>query len=609
MAGSKSELVQILRECAFLMELNGENPFRCRAYENGARVLEGVEGEPSDWIASGALGGIKGIGKGLQDHIQEYLKSGTIETYKELREKIPAGLIEMTNIPGLGPKKIKSVWENLGIDTIEKLEAASKDGSVASLAGFGAKTAEKILAGIEQRRSFSGRHRLDVAHETAELVLAHLKKVKSIRRIEVAGSLRRRRETVKDLDFVVESDKPAEVMEAFVATPRVLRVVNHGETKSSVLFDNGVPVDLRVVAHDEYAAALNYFTGSKEHNTHLRGRAKKMGLKLNEYGLFPADSETALPCPDESKIYERLGLEYVEPELREDVGEIEAAETHRLPKLITMKDMKGLLHCHSTYSDGKSTLREMTLAAREAGYLYFGICDHSKTAAYAGGLREETVKRQHEEIAKLNEEIEGITILKGIESDILGEGELDYDDPILESFDFIVASIHSRFQMSRDEMTARVCRAVEHPATVILGHPTGRLLLEREPFQIDLERVFEVAAASKVAIEINASPWRLDLDWKYIRQAKKAGCLFSINPDAHHVAGIAEVEYGIGVARKGWLGPDDVINTMSLKEFRAWLSGRRQGRVSPPPLERKFEAADEGVPVARKGARKSKAKS
>lgn len=606
MAGSKSELVHILRECAFLMELNGENPFRCRAYENGARVLEGVEGEPTDWIANGTLEGVKGIGKGLLEHIQEYVNSGTIETYRELREKIPAGLIEMTNIPGLGPKKIKSVWENLGIDTIEKLEAASKDGSVAALAGFGEKTAEKILAGIEQRRSFSGRHRLDVAHGTAELVLAHLKKLKSIRRMEVAGSLRRRRETVKDLDFVVDSDNPAEVMDAFVTTPHVLRVVNHGETKSSVLFDNGVPVDLRVVAHDEYAAALNYFTGSKEHNTHLRGRAKKMGLKLNEYGLFPTDSAVALPCPDEAKIYERLGLDYVEPELREDVGEIEAAETHTLPKLITMKDMKGLLHCHSTYSDGKSTLREMTLAARGAGYSYFGICDHSKSAAYAGGLREDTVKRQHEEIAMLNDELGGITILKGIESDILGDGALDYDNPFLDSFDFIVASIHSRFQMTREEMTARVCRAVQHPATVILGHPTGRLLLEREPFQIDLERVFEVAAASKVAIEINASPWRLDLDWKYIRQAKKAGCLFSINPDAHHVLGIPEVEHGIGIARKGWLGPEDVINTLTLEQFRSWLGKRKQGRTPPPG---QIESSEPPPSAPRKAARKSRAKS
>ncbi len=574
MAGTKAELLDLLRESALLMELKGENPFRCRAYENGARALEAIEGDPAEWLATGALDGVKGIGKGLTEQIEEFVSTGTLSTYEELKREIPAGLLDVARIPGLGPKKVKVLWEKLGVDTLEKLEAAAREGKIAELAGFGAKSAEKILAGIEQRRKFSERHRADVAREAADSILATLKKLKSVRRIEVAGSMRRRRETVKDLDFVVDGSDADAIMKAFTEMPGIERVVNHGETKSSVLMKSGIPADLRVVASDEFAAALNYFTGSKEHNTHLRGRAKKMGMKLNEYGLYRDGDEKFIPCRDESDIYKALGLAYIEPELREDGGEIEAAENGTLPTLITESDMRGMLHCHSTYSDGHSTLTEMAEATRKLGYEYFGICDHSRSAAYARGLSMEQVLRQHEEIEKLNASQKKFVILKGIESDILAGGELDYPDDFLEKFDFVVASVHSRFQMSREEMTERICRAIAHPATNILGHPTGRLLLEREPYQLDMERVLESAAKHGVAMEINASPWRLDLDWRVLRQAKKLGCRFAINPDAHHVSGLAEVSYGIGIARKGWLGAEDVINTMKLEDFRRWLKKR-----------------------------------
>ncbi len=572
----KTQFIATLRECAALMEINGENPFRCRAYENAARALEGLQGEPADWLASDVLAGVKGIGKGMIEHIEEWAKTGELKTHEELKARLPTGLLDMYAIPGLGAKKVKALWEKLGVDSLEKLEKAAAGEAVASLPGFGRKTADKILAGIEQRRRFSGRHRLDVGLAIAEDVLARLRRLKAVRRIELAGSLRRRRETFKDLDFVVESRDPAAVMEAFISTPGVLRVVSHGPTKSSVLFEGGVPADVRVVGPDQFAAALNYFTGSKEHNIQLRARALKRGLRLNEYGLFPEGKERSLPCPDEAAIYRHLGLAYIEPELREDMGEIEAAQKGDLPNLIRTEDLRGLLHCHTTYSDGKSTLAQMAEAAAGAGYAYFGVCDHSRSAAYAGGLAEADVARQHREIDALARKLKTPVLLKGIEADIGADGSLDYSDAVLARFDFVVVSIHSRFQLSREEMTRRVCRALAHPASTILGHPTGRLLLEREPYELNLEKVFVEAARRRVAIEINANPHRLDLDWRFMRQAKAAGCLFAINPDAHHTSGIADNAFGVGVARKGWLEADDVINTWTPARFRRWLKARGQ---------------------------------
>jgi DNA polymerase (family X) len=577
MPGGKSQLLSAFRETALLLELKGENPFRCRAYENAARVLEGIEGEPETWLAENRLEGIKGIGKGTLEHIQEWVRDGRIELHEQLRAEIPHGLLDMMDIPGLGPKKVKAVWEELGIDTVGKLAEAAKTDALASLPGFGRKTAEKILEGIGQREKFAGRFRVNIATARAEALREYLKSVKAIDRLELGGSLRRCRETIKDLDWVAVSDDPGAVMEAFISAPGVARVTNHGETKSSVVFEDGIASDLRVVSKDQFAAALLYFTGSKEHNTRLRGRAKDMGFKLNEYGLFKEGSDRALACADEAAIYKRLGLAYIEPELREDTGEIEAAETGELPELIRAEDMKGVLHCHSTYSDGKSTLAEMAEAARKLGYGYFGICDHSRAAAYAGGLSEDDVRRQHDEIDELNASLkDGFRILKGIESDILGDGKLDYPDRFLARFDFIVVSIHSRFSMSREQMTDRICTALAHPAATILAHPTGRLLLEREGYEVDFERIFATAAEHRVAIEINANPHRLDLDWRLVRQALRAGCLLAINPDAHHTSGIEHIRYGVGIARKGWAGRADVINTKTLAQFRKWLKDRGQ---------------------------------
>jgi len=577
MAATKSKLLSRLLECAVLLEVRGDNVFRCRAYENGARALEGLEGEPVDWIEGGILKGVKGVGKGMIEHVEEWVRNGELEIYEELRGEIPDGIPEMLGIPGVGAKKVRYLWQEEGIDSLEALQAAAEGGAIAEMPGFGKKSAEKILVGIEMRKKFSERHRLGDATARATVLIDHLSALPEIDEIQLAGSLRRKRETIKDLDVVVVSKKPEAVMEAFIGAPEVERVVNHGPTKSSVVFEDGIPADLRVVKRSEFAAALNYFTGSKEHNTHLRGRAKGMGLRLNEYGLFKGEAKRSLPCPNEAAIYKHLGLAYVEPELREDTGEIEAAEEGKLPELIQEGDMRGLLHCHSTYSDGKSTLREMVGAAKEAGFAYFGICDHSQTAGYAGGLKEKDVLRQHKEIDRLNEEGgKKFAVLKGIESDILGDGSLDYPDTFLNRFDFVVVSIHGQMSMPREKMTDRICKALEHPAATIFAHPSGRLLLKRDPYELDYDRVFKTAAEHRVAIEINANPHRLDLDWRYIKQAKRAGCFFSVNPDAHHTSGIENIKYGIGIARKGWLGPGDVINTFTLAKFRRWLKDRGQ---------------------------------
>lgn len=577
MASSKTQLLTAFRECAAMLELKGENPFRCRAYENAARALEGLEGEPAAWIAEDRLHGIKGVGKGIIEHIEEWVNTGHLKLHRELKKEMPGGLLEMMDIPGLGAKKVKALWEQLGIDSIHKLEEAAQAGAVAELEGFGQKTAEKILQGIEQRKQFSERFRVNTVWERAEALVRHLNRVKEVEKLEVAGSLRRRRETIKDLDIVAVSSKPEKVMEAFIHAPGVSRVTNHGPTKSSVVFEDGIASDLRVIEPGQFAAALMYFTGSREHNTHLRGRAKEMGFKLNEYGLFREGREKAEVCTDEAAIYRKLGLAYIEPELREDTGEIDAAEKRTLPELITEADMRGVLHCHSTYSDGKSTLREMAEAVKAGGYEYFGICDHSQAAAYAGGLKEADVKRQHKEIEALNKEFRGgFEILKGIEADILGDGSLDFPDRVLKKFDFVVVSIHSRFTMKREEMTQRICKALAHPAATILAHPTGRLLLERDSYDVDLHEIFRTAAKHRVAVEINANPHRLDLDWRLLREAKRTGCIFTINPDAHHTSGIGDIRYGIGIARKGWLEAGDVINTKTLKQFRRWLKERGQ---------------------------------
>jgi len=569
----KNEIARMLEAIADMMEIRGENPFKCNAHRNAARTLETLEEPLETLIESGRLTELKGIGESLAQKITELAKTGRSTVYEQLRAEIPESLLEMLSLSGFGPKKAKAVWEQLGIKTIGELEYACHENRLLDLPGFGEKTQENILKAITFHKKQAGRFLCDVAWETGTALLEHLRKHKKTVRSEVAGSLRRRRETIGDVDILASADSPDAVMDHFLQSPGIEEVMAHGPTKSSVRMEKGIQVDLRIVSDTEFPFALNYFTGSKEHNTALRGRAKKMGLKLNEYGLFPGESERSEKCSDEAAIYKRLGLAYIEPELREDMGEIEAAEKGTLPHLVAESDMKGLVHVHSSWSDGKLSIEQLARAAKKRGYQYVAICDHSQSAAYARGLSPERVREQHKEIDRLNAARLGARILKGIEVDILADGSLDFDDRILKKFDLVIASIHSRFNLAREEQTKRLIRAAEHPHVHMIGHPTGRLLLSREGYDVDLDALIEAAAKRGKIIELNAHPYRLDLDWRYCIKAQRKGVRISINPDAHSEGEIDYVRYGVGIARKGWCRPSDVANAAALDRFLHLLQG------------------------------------
>jgi len=578
----KDAVVQTLKEIANLLEIQGENIFRVNAHVNAARSLEMFDGDFEETVRTNRLQEIKGIGKGIADKITELMSTGRCAELDALRAKTPPGLLDMLRIPGFGPKKAKAVHEHLAIATIEALETACREGKVASLKGFGPKTEQNILAGIEQFKKTAGQFRADVARALADPILETLSALQAVKRCSVAGSLRRWKEVVKDIDFLVATAKPERVMETFIGMPGVETVIVHGPTKSSVRLAGGIQADLRCVTDGQYPFALHYFTGSKEHNTALRHRARKRGLKLNEYGLFPEGKEKSIPCKDEKDIFAALDLDYIPPEMREDLGEIEAAEKHKLPELVEEKDVRSILHMHTKASDGKVALEQYAEWAQGHKIAVMGIADHSQSAAYAGGLSPERVRAQHSEIDKLNEKWKArdVLLLKGIESDILADGSLDYPDNLLSEFDFIVASVHSRFKMDKDTMTRRICRAVENKFTAVLGHPTGRLLLLRESYALDIGEVLDCCARHGTAVEINANPHRLDLDWRHVRAAAQRGCLFLIGPDAHELEGLDDMRYGIGVARKGWLEPRHVLNTWPKDKLLSWLREKRAATAS-----------------------------
>lgn len=571
----KRAVAQVLEEIGTLLELKGENVFKTRAYHNAARLIQSLDADFDALVREDRLTSIKGIGAALADKITELATTGRLGYYEELKEEFPAGFMDLLRVPGLGPKKARVLFEELKIASIDELEQAARADRLSGLAGFGAKSQEKILEGIAQVRRHSGRYHAHVAEAAAAGIVEALKALPAVKEISVAGSLRRRGETVKDVDIVVATHDPGPVMEAFVTGPGVASVTGRGDTKSSVRLDSGLAADLRCVTPAEYPFALMYFTGSKAHNVALRGRAQKLGFRLNEYGLYPeaggADAPGAV-CRNEAAIYRRLGLAWVEPELREDTGEVEAAEANDLPGLIVDGDIRGLLHQHTNWSDGSATLEEMVQAAIDTGLEFFGITDHSQSAQYARGLTPDRVRKQHEAIDALQAKLQGrIVLFKGVESDILVDGSLDYDEETLATFDYVVASVHSHFNLSETDQTKRMIRALSHPKVRILGHPTGRLLLERDPYAVALSEVLAAATAHDVAVEINASPWRLDLDWREIRGARERGCRFSINPDAHSVAGLADTRFGVGIARKGWLTSGDVINCWPLTRLRKFL--------------------------------------
>ena len=582
----KNQVANVLEDVASLLELKeGSNPFEVRAYENAARAVSALDGDIEQMTREGKLKGVPGLGSTIIKRIEELVNTGQMALYDELVAETPPVKLDMRRIQGVGPKKINVIYNQLHVQSIAELEQACKDNKVAVLPGFGKKTQDKILQGIELLAQHAGRFLYPVAEDEAVRMRAALSTIPEIVRMQVAGSLRRRRETIGDIDMVVSvADDAGEavrrkIMDVFTSQPSVQVITGKGDTKSSVVLKSGMNMDLRVVNDSQFPYTLHHFTGSKEHHIPLRRRALSMGMTINDYGLFRGKEPDLelIPCKNETDIYAALGMAYIEPELREDTGEIEAAIAGTLPELVRIEDLQGILHVHSTWSDGQNTIREMAEACIARGYHYLGMTDHSKVAAYAGGLNEDALRRQGEEIDRLNEEFAGrIHILKGTECDILRDGALDFSDETLASLDFVVASIHSLFNLPPQEQTQRMLRAIANPYVDIIGHPTGRILLGREGYTLDIEAIIDAAAEHGVSIEINAHPSRLDLDWRYLRRARDKGMKIPVDPDAHSIDGLDVVRYGINMARKGWLRPTDVLNTFSTEEIVAYFRARRK---------------------------------
>jgi DNA polymerase (family 10) len=561
----KQQVAAILDEIGTLLELQGENPFRCQAYRNAARAIEQLEEDLAVVVSAGRLGSVRGVGETLQEKITSLVNTGELLFYDELKARTPPGLLEMLRLPGVGPKKVKALYGELGIDDLDKLRQACLQGQVAGLKGFGAKTQQKILEGLEFLSKAGQRVRLDQT-VLARVLLEGLRDCPGLQRLELCGSLRRRKETIQDIDLLASANDPGPVMDRLVGLPGVVQVIGRGETKCSVVVDRDLGrgrqhmnADLRVVTDEQFPFALHYFTGSKEHNVALRGRAQHYGLKLNEYELTGTDGPVA--CKDEADIFRALDLDYIPPELRENTGEIEAAAQHRLPRLVEPNDLQGTFHCHTTWSDGTASIKEMAQAAQELGLKYLGIADHSQSLVVAYGLTPDRVRQQQAEIDQVNERLKDFRIFKGTECDILPDGRLDFDDDLLATFDYVVASVHTNFNQSQAEMTSRIVRAISNPHVTMLGHATGRVLLRRDGYKLDLEAVLQAAVKYGTLVEINAHPQRLDIDWIACKRAKALGVKLVINPDAHSMAELAYTQYGIDVARRGWLEKDDIFNT------------------------------------------------
>lgn len=581
----KEKVAEILVEIGTLLELKGENPFKTRAYVNAARTLESLNEPLAKLVEEKRLSEIKGIGDALQQKITELVTTGRLKYYEDLKSSVPPGLVEMLGIPGVGPKKVKALHDKLGIESIDQLEAACKAGQVAELDGFGEKTQGKILEGIQFKRNYAVRHHLDIALAVAEPVLESLRSHPDVIRCSTGGSLRRWRETIGDIDFLVSTKKPSAVIDFFTSQPGILSVSAKGETKASVILEGGIQADLRAVSDTEYPFALLYFTGSKEHNIVMRQRAIARGLRLNEYGLFKSKEETRdakllVPCKTEEDVFVELGLAYVPPELREDHGEFTAAENGKLPRLLEWTDLRGSLHNHSTWSDGHQSLEDVAAHAEELGCDYWGITDHSKSSFQAHGLEPARLRDQIKAIRKLNEKLAGdgsnVRLLAGSEVDILKE-RLDFDDDLLAQLDLVVASLHVAGHDEADN-TKRLIRAAENPNVHILGHLTGRLLLEREAYKVNQHAVIDACAATGTWIELNANPYRLDMDWRLWSYAKSKGVKCVINCDAHRKEHAGFLRLGAHIARKGWLEKSDVMNTLPLKDLLKAL-GRKRGKA------------------------------
>lgn len=577
---TREDVAEILNRIALLLELKGENPFKIRAYKTGAEVVESYAGDIMQLAAEQKLGGIKGIGDALKDKLHELATTGKLEFYEKLKAEFPETLFELFEISGLGPKKIAALYSHLQVASIADLKGVCETGAAAKLSGFGEKTVTKLLEGIAFREAHASEFRLDQVYGLAQSILEALRGHDAVSRAEICGSFRRGKEVVHDLDFLVATKQPESVIGYFVQLPEVEKIIAQGSTKASIYASKGVQCDLRAVSSAEFPFALNYFTGSKEHNVVMRQRALDQGLSLNEYGFSAAKDGGQVPeelaeIYEEREIYRALGLDYIEPELRENAGEIEAAQHGRLPRLIELENLRGVFHNHTTASDGSASLREMAEAARELGLQYFGVADHSKSSFQANGLHEDRLRTQIAEIRALNAEFDGhFHIFAGSEVDILKDGSLDFADDVLAELDYVVASVHNVFNLPEAEMTARIIRAIENPYVTMLGHVTGRLLAQRPAYAVNIPKVIDAAAANGTIIELNASAWRLDMDWRWWRLAKEKGVKCSINPDAHSPRGLQDVLFGVRAARKGWLTRQDVINCLPLGEVELALRAK-----------------------------------
>ncbi|RYD33622.1 MAG: histidinol-phosphatase [Verrucomicrobiaceae bacterium] len=558
---TRENLAEVLEEIALLLELKAENPFKIRAYRQGAEAVRAFDGDIVQRAADNELAGIKGIGDALRDKLHELASTGTLQFHQKLRAEFPAGLFELFDLQGIGPKKIKVLHETLGVGSIADLKALCEGGTVAKLPGFGEKTQAKILEAIALRSSVADTFLMGSVNPLVEEILELLRMHPEVTRVAVAGSFRRGKETVHDVDFLVATKEPA--------------------TKASIRLKSGIQADLRAVSNKQFPFALQYFTGSKEHNVAIRSLALKKGLSLNEYGFTPVNPEAPAAIPEvneEADIYQALGLQFIPPELRENRGEIEAATDQALPRLIQLENLRGTFHNHTTASDGHNTLEEMAEEAMDLGLQYLGIADHSKSSFQANGLDEIRLLEQVGKIREMNAGWEHFRLFSGTEVDILKDGSLDFDDSILAQLDYCVASVHSVFNLDEEEMTRRICRAMENEHVTMLGHVTGRLLLRRDEYKVNHAKIIDCAVATRTIIELNCSPKRMDMDWRWWRKARDQGVLCSINPDAHSTARIHHIGLGIRIARKGWLRREDVLNTRPVKEVEAFLKTPKSKR-------------------------------
>ena len=583
---TKAEIAAVLEEIAALLELKGENPFKIRAYANAARSIETFGGALSDLQDEEALAKIPGIGKSIAEKIKELAAGGSLKYLEDLRGQFPGAILELFSIQGLGAKKIKALYDKLHVSSIAQLLKACESGRVAELPGFGETTQERLCKAIADRLKHAGSFQFGQIASEAEALRNDLAAHPDALQVCIAGSYRRRKEIVRDLDLIVATKTPAAITKSFIAHPLAESIIAQGPTKSSVRIRSGIQCDLRVVSGGEYPFALNYFTGSKEHNIEMRNRALERGWTLNEYRLAPLPPEpktrkkrSTKKIPkvrDEGELYRALDLDFIAPELRENCGEFEAAEKHFLPRLIEAENLRGTFHCHTTASDGHNTLEEMAQAGQALGLEYLGIADHSRSSIQAHGLDKAKLRAQVAAIRTLNQKFNGFRLFGGIECDILRDGSLDFDDDILAELDFVVVSIHSVFNLSEAEMTRRIIRAISNRFVTMLAHPTGRLLLQREPYVLDMPAVLDAAAETGTWVEINAAPKRLDLDWRWWPLAKEKGVKCVINPDAHRAERLQDLWFGVGIARKGWLTKNDVMNCLSLGKIEVELKRKRE---------------------------------